>query len=45
MVGFINKINRIVCDNNAVYIWWRRGESNSCPKTYSHNLLRVQFAV
>ncbi len=23
--------------------WWRRGESNPCPKTYSHIFLRVQF--
>jgi len=23
--------------------WWRRGESNSCPKTNSYNFLRVQF--
>ena len=26
-------------------IWWRRGESNSCPKTYSHRHLRVQFVL
>ena len=25
--------------------WWRRGELNSCPKTYSHEALRAQFAV
>ncbi len=23
-------------------LWWRRGESNPCPKTDSHELLRVQ---
>jgi len=24
-------------------LWWRRRESNSCPKPYSQELLRVQF--
>ncbi len=23
--------------------WWRRGESNPCPKTHPHDLLRVQM--
>ena len=23
--------------------WWRRGESNSCPKALYHKFLRVQF--
>ena len=26
-------------------IWWRRGELNPCPKTYSHSFLRVQLIV
>ena len=25
----------------VIPLWWRRGESNPCPKTYSHNLLRA----
>ncbi len=25
------------------YEWWRRGESNSCPKTLLHKFLRVHF--
>ena len=26
-------------------VWWTRGESNSCPKTYSQNLLRGQSMI
>ena len=25
--------------------WWRRGESNPCPKTTWKELLRVQFVI
>lgn len=28
-----------VCESR----WWRRGESNSCPKIYSQEALRAQF--
>ena len=30
-----------VCESR----WWRRGESNSCPKTYPQEALRAQFVV
>jgi len=26
----------------CTYKWWRRGESNSCPITLPHKLLRAQ---
>jgi len=25
-----------------LFLWWRRGESNSCPKALFHQLLRAQ---
>lgn len=25
------------------FVWWRRGESNPCPKALPQKLLRVQF--
>ena len=27
------------------FCWWRRGESNSCPKTHPTEALRVQSAI
>ncbi len=28
-----------------MFIWWRRGELNPCPKAHSQELLRAQFVV
>ena len=33
------------CINIDVCFWWRRGESNPCPKPYPHKLLRVEFRI
>ncbi len=30
---------------HPILFWWRRGESNPCPKAHSHKLLRVQNVV
>ena len=27
------------------FIWWRRGESNPCPKSLPHESLRAQFPI
>ena len=32
-------------DVNGVFIWWRRGESNSRPKTLPWELLRAQTVI
>ena len=32
-------------DVNGVFIWWRRGESNSRPKTLPQELLRAQTVI
>lgn len=29
----------------AKKLWWRRGESNPCPKSLPHKLLRAQFLI
>ena len=29
----------------AAIAWWRRGESNPCPKSTWKELLRVQFVI
>ena len=28
-----------------IHVWWTRGELNSCPKTYSQDLLRGQSMI
>lgn len=33
----------IIIKLRFAYEWWRRGESNSCPKTLPHKFLRVHF--
>ena len=39
-VTFVKKVT--ASDIQLAATWWRRGESNPCPKTDSHELLRVQ---
>lgn len=41
-------VDKVIIKKEEIYInlrfaldWWRRGESNSCPKALSHRLLRV----
>ena len=29
----------------SCFFWWNRGESNPCPKTYSHRHLRAQSLI
>ncbi len=39
-VTFYKKV--AASDMKLAATWWRRGESNSCPKTNSYDFLRVQ---